>query len=364
MVIEVNDNFYVYIYKDIDGTPVYVGKGTGNRAWEHKKGGSNASNDRLKRLLDARINAGFDIEPSIVAKGYEDDMFMIEAALIQFFGREDLATGTLFNFTDGGEGVSNPNEEIRKKMSKASFEAYGEERIFTFVNAKTSEEFTGNCPNFARHIGVRLSTVNRLVLEQTDLHSTHGWTVKDSGFIANEYNTKFNFVHAFTGEKIAGTQAQLMQSQNLSASLISQMVKGKIKHANGWCLEGNEKLLKSLKKNSNGNYYTPSRPWENPNATTKSLVTWALADKIIETYNTLKKDHGPIGEKLVRRSMHLYDELSLRATDTIIKIAESENFDPAEDSDWVEFQSYFASQHSLPKSKFDGRLIDGRSNKK
>lgn len=41
-----------------------------------------------------------------------------EIDLIKFYGRKDLEEGTLCNMTNGGDGVSNLNEESRKKISE------------------------------------------------------------------------------------------------------------------------------------------------------------------------------------------------------------------------------------------------------
>jgi hypothetical protein len=39
---------------------------------------------------------------------------------ISIYGRRDLGTGVLVNLTDGGEGVANPSEETRQKISEAN----------------------------------------------------------------------------------------------------------------------------------------------------------------------------------------------------------------------------------------------------
>ena len=353
------ENFYVYMYSDIDGTPVYVGKGNKKRAWSHL---SNSSNPRLKRLLEKRKDEGFDIQPELLAHGSEDAIFQIEIALIQFHGRADLATGPLLNHTDGGEGVSNPSEEVRKKQSDSAFAVYGEKRKFTFENKKENKEFTGTCPEFAKHINLdRISNINRLVLHTTDLHSVQGWTVKGHGYTANEYETVWELEHAMTGEEFSGTQADFVKKYTLSSSLISQMINETILHANGWCKKGKKHLVGELKKNKNGNYYTPLRPWKNSNSTKDSLLAWAMAAEIIKCYQKLVKQKEDVGSIAVRRSMGLLDTLSVRPTDTILDHFRENDWRPEEDEEWLKFHKEYSQKVSLPENNFTGKLIDGRS---
>lgn len=42
----------------------------------------------------------------------------LEIILIKYYGRKDLETGTLVNLTDGGEGLLNVSEDVRKKHSE------------------------------------------------------------------------------------------------------------------------------------------------------------------------------------------------------------------------------------------------------
>lgn len=100
-------DFYAYIYLREDGTPYYVGKGCGDRAF-HKHERINPPKDRSRIFIIPRKN--------------EDDALECEKCWIILFGRKDLGTGCLRNLTDGGDGVSGHrmSNEARLKMSKAA----------------------------------------------------------------------------------------------------------------------------------------------------------------------------------------------------------------------------------------------------
>jgi hypothetical protein len=82
--------FYSYLWlRASDGSPYYVGKGTGRRAF-HVAHGVHRPKDRNNIL--------------IFPQDSEADAFESERALIWLFGRKDNGTGILRNLTDGGEG--------------------------------------------------------------------------------------------------------------------------------------------------------------------------------------------------------------------------------------------------------------------
>jgi len=98
--------FYVYIHFRVsDGSPFYVGKGSGCRAtWFH---GRSEYWNRVKEKHGVRVE--------IVADGLtEDESHSIEIQLIKAIGRKNLC-----NHTDGGEGMSGwkISEETRAKLS-------------------------------------------------------------------------------------------------------------------------------------------------------------------------------------------------------------------------------------------------------
>jgi ribosomal protein L37AE/L43A len=89
-----------------------------------------------------------------VAEMIEDGLTWEEACikekeLISFYGRRDLGIGTLVNMTDGGDGMNNPNQQIRLRMAvnkgqkihtEESKRKIGEATRIRMLGSKSSEE--------------------------------------------------------------------------------------------------------------------------------------------------------------------------------------------------------------------------------
>ena len=98
--------YYTYAYLREDGTPYYIGKGKGRRAY---------------KLSGRRVKPPEDKGRILILKQdlTEEEAFRHEIYMIDVFGRKDLGTGILRNLTSGGEGSSGFSDEARRKKSEA-----------------------------------------------------------------------------------------------------------------------------------------------------------------------------------------------------------------------------------------------------
>jgi hypothetical protein len=103
--------FYTYAWLREDRTPYYIGKGKGKRAWRKES-------PPVDRVLILKDNLT------------EEEAFKHEIYMIAIYGRKDLGTGILINFTEGGQGTSGlPRPDLA-------------ERNRLFKGLQRSEEFS------------------------------------------------------------------------------------------------------------------------------------------------------------------------------------------------------------------------------
>jgi len=194
--------FYVYAYLRKNGTPYYIGKGTGTRAWaSHRYTSSN--NKYFKGISIPSENRITILESNLTSVG----AFALERRMIQWYGRKDLGTGILRNKTDGGEGMDNVvrTEEWKFNISKSHKGKSKSEKH----KQNLSKSLRGNIP------------WNKGVFEKREYRSNP---------------TIYNFKHT-NGNKETCTMYQLREKYNLQQGNLSAMVAGRKKSCSGWVIE-------------------------------------------------------------------------------------------------------------------------------
>lgn len=88
-----NRRFYTYAWLRKDGTPYYIGKGSGDRAFRRSRKVFPKPPNERNRILILKKNLT------------EEEAFKHEIYMIALYGRKDLGTGILHNRTNGGDGV-------------------------------------------------------------------------------------------------------------------------------------------------------------------------------------------------------------------------------------------------------------------
>ena len=98
--------FYSYLWLRDDGSPYYAGKGSGKRAFQSQGHLTKRPKKRSNILVFYHLT--------------EVEAFESEKAFIKWFGREDLGTGCLHNFTTGGDdGYKRPPWASERRAAQA-----------------------------------------------------------------------------------------------------------------------------------------------------------------------------------------------------------------------------------------------------
>lgn len=222
---QLNKYYVYYLIDPVTNLPFYVGKGFGNRMYNHEKSVLSGRIPNNNGYLFNKINkilkeCGYIKYHKIIDDIDENSALLKEIEEIKKIGRSDLKLGSLCNLTDGGEGVSGLkfSEKTKEKMSlkrnnwieihghsflgkhhsESSKKKISEKNILRFKDPKNRELVSKNTK-----IGMAKSDYVSRVSKTITLKNFNGniITVKNiSKFCRDNYLTNANIYKLLKGE--------------------------------------------------------------------------------------------------------------------------------------------------------------------
>ena len=222
--------FYVYAYLRTDGTPYYIGKGTGKRIHEKHSIGLPPKERR-----------------SIIIQNLTDpEACAAEIWFIAALGRKDLGTGILRNRTNGGDGISGyvHTESAKKRISasnkKESYPHLIGRSVSQETKSKISQTERGKHVSEETKTKIRLARKHQVFTAETRLKMSESGkgrthTEESKQKMSKAIGRPQKWFHSLHGIVIA-TATEL--GRQYGVQNLYKLKTGQIKQSKGWAWLG------------------------------------------------------------------------------------------------------------------------------
>ena len=175
--------FYTYAYLREDKTPYYIGKGKGNRLYDHRGKNCIPPKDKSK-IIKLKQNLT------------EEEAFKHEIYMIAVFGKKCDETGILMNIADGGNappkmcGNDSPTKrpEVREKIGAANKISLKGRKVSKEVRQKQSNTWKEKLKNNPRPMSYYTENLKKMTERNKidkDKHRKHSEFMKGKVFKGN-----------------------------------------------------------------------------------------------------------------------------------------------------------------------------------